>query len=252
MVESTRRLLALGDSAWTVEFGSTVDPLVNAQVMALASRIAHARREEKLFAAVSDVVPTFRSLTVHFSPQFTEANALAERLLELAQDAGHQPTEGRHWYLPACIDPSFAPDLTALAQAKGMTEERVIERFMATQFQVYMIGFLPGFPYMGGLPSELAMPRLANPRPRVPAHSIAITGHMCAVYPWESPGGWNLIGRTPVQLFDLRNTDQPAMLAAGDKVKWYAIGLAEYESLLTQCQSGNLQREIFLQPRATS
>ena len=143
------------------------------------------------------------------------------------------------------------PD-AALAQAKGMTEERVIERFMATQFQVYMIGFLPGFPYMGGLPSELAMPRLANPRPRVPAHSIAITGHMCAVYPWESPGGWNLIGRTPVQLFDLRNTDQPAMLAAGDTVKWYAIGLAEYESLLTQCQSGNLQREIFLQPRATS
>lgn len=243
---STRRLLALGDSAWTLEFGSTVDPLVNAQVMALASRVTHARSQEALFAAVMDVVPTFRSLTVHFSPQSTDADALAERLLELAQDEIRQMIEGRHWHLPACFDPSFAPDLPALAHAKGMTENRVIEYLLATQFQVYMIGFLPGFPYMGGLPPELEMPRLASPRPRVPAHSIAITGQTCAVYPWESPGGWNLVGRTPVQLFDLQHSDQPAMLAAGDTVSWYYIDTAEYETLRTQYQSGLLQREIFL------
>ena len=242
-------MLPLGDSAWTVEFGSIIDPHVNAQVMALASRVAHVRVHEALFANVTDVVPTFRSLTVHFSPQTTDADALAERLLELAQDAEHQPIEGKHWHLPACFDPNFAPDLCALAQAKGLTEDQVIQSLLETQFQVYMIGFLPGFPYMGGLPPELAVPRLVSPRSRVPAHSIAVTGQMCAVYPWQSPGGWNLVGRTPVQLFDLRDADQPAMLAAGDTVRWYAVEMDEYEALFTQCQRGPLQREIFLQPK---
>ena len=90
------------------------------------------------------------------------------------------------------------------------------------------------------------MPRLASPRQRVPPNSVAIAGEMCAVYPWESPGGWNLIGKTPVQLFDPRQIEQPAMLAAGDMVSWYAIGTAEYEHLLSQCCNGELPRETFL------
>lgn len=242
----TTRLLPLGDSAWTVEFGTTISTELNAQVMAFASRIAQARLDDPLFAEITDVVPTFRSLTVHFSAQTTDADALATQLLALAQDNLQQIMEGQHWRLPACFDPSFAPDLSAWAQAKHLREDQLLQRMLDTPFRVYMIGFLPGFPYMGGLPSELAMPRLTSPRQRVPANSIAIAGEMCAVYPWESPGGWNLIGKTPVQLFDPRQIEQPAMLAAGDMVSWYAIDKAEYEQLLAQCTSGELPREAFL------
>ena len=245
MPHATTRLLALGDSAWTVEFGSTIDPQINARVMALADHVAQARLDDPLFATVTDVVPTFRSLTVHFSPAQTDSEALAERLQAMAAQDGQQLKTGRLWRLPACFDPGFALDLPALAQAKGMPDNEVIERLLDTEFRVYMIGFLPGFPYMGGLPQKLAMPRLASPRQKVPAHSIAIAGEMCAVYPWESPGGWNLLGRTPVPLFDL-NQAQPAMLAAGDRVRWYAVSTPQYEQLLAQCQSGQLARDTFL------
>ncbi len=240
------RLLALGDSAWTVEFGTRMNTELNAQVMALANRIAQARRDEPLFATVTDVVPTFRSLTVHFAPQTTDADALATQLLAMAQDNQPQTVEGKHWRLPACFDVSFAPDLPAWAQAKKIDEDQLVQRMLSTSFRVYMIGFLPGFPYMGGLPPELAMPRLTSPRQRVPANSIAIAGEMCAVYPWESPGGWNLIGKTPVQLFDPHQIDQPAMLAAGDMVSWYVIDKTEYEHLLSQCTNRELPREAFL------
>jgi len=244
----TTRLLPLGDSAWTVEFGTRIDTELNGQVMALANRVAQARIDNPLFAAVTDVVPTFRSLTVHFAPHATDADALAAQLLAFAHNMQQQVITGRHWRLPACFDPSFALDLPAWAQAKHMREDQLIKRVLATQFRVYMIGFLPGFPYMGGLPPELAMPRLASPRQRVPANSVAIAGEMCAVYPWESPGGWNLIGKTPVPLFDLREIDQPAMLAAGDIVSWYAIDKTAYEQLFLQCQHGERSRETFLAP----
>lgn len=241
------RLLALGDAAWTVEFGRDIDAGINARVMGLADRVAAWRHDDPLFAPVTDVVPTFRSLTVHFNPQTADTEALGQRLLALAGEGGEQAREGRHWRLPVCFTPDFAPDLPRLAEAKGMSEAEVIQRLLATEFRVYMIGFLPGFPYMGGLPPELAMPRLANPRQRVPAQSLAVAGEMCAVYPWESPGGWNLLGRTPVQLFDLRHASQAAMLAAGDVVRWHAVDMAEYERLLTQSQGGQLARETFLQ-----
>jgi KipI family sensor histidine kinase inhibitor len=246
------RLLALGDAAWTVEFGHHISASLNARVMGLADTIAIWQADDPLLAAVTDVVPTFRSLTVHFNPQKADAEALGQRLLALARGSSTQGREGRHWQLPVCFAPEFAPDLPRLAEAKGMDEAEVVQRLLATEFRVYMIGFLPGFPYMGGLPTELALPRLANPRQRVPAHSLAVAGEMCAVYPWESPGGWNLLGRTPVQLFDLRHAGQPALLAAGDVVRWHAVNMAEYDRLFAQCQSGQLAREAFLQAEATA
>lgn len=240
------RLLALGDSAWTVEFGQAIDTQLNAQVMALADQVHLARQSNPVFAHVTDVVPTFRSLTVHFSPWHTDAEALAQQLLAMSQQGQTQAVQGRPWRLPACFDEGFAPDLRALAQGKHMAVNDVIDLLLAATFRVYMIGFLPGFPYMGGLPQQLATPRLATPRQRVPGHSIAVAGEMCAVYPWDSPGGWNLIGRTPVPMFDLRHTEQPAMLAAGDTVQWFPISTAEYADLLAQGERGQLARDTFV------
>lgn len=239
------RLLALGDGAWTLEFGNRIDPAINARVMGLAKRLAQARGSEPLLAAVTDVVPTFRSLTVHYDPTKADAIALGERLLDLAQHGCQDLRPGRQWHLPVCFEAEFAPDLHRLANAKGLSPDKVVQRLLAATYRVYMLGFQPGFPYMGGVPPELHLPRLPAPRQRVPAQSVAVAGEMCAIYPWESPGGWNLLGRTPVVLFDLRHAHQPAMLGAGDEVRWYAVDRQTHDTLATEIAQG-LPRETFL------
>ena len=239
------RLLALGDSAWTLEFGCAIDPSINARVMGLAERVAQARGSEPLLACVTDVVPTFRSLTVHFDPLEADAAALGERLRVLTQEDHQDRQSGRLWHLPLCFDADFAPDLPRLAEAKGLPPDEVIERLLAATFRVYMLGFQPGFPYMGGVPPELHMPRLPTPRQKVSAQSLAVAGEMCAVYPWDSPGGWNLLGRTPMVLFDLRHAGQPALLAAGDSVRCFAVDRATHDRLASDNARG-LPRETFL------
>ena len=168
------RLLPLGDTAWTVEFGDVVEPLVHARVLGLANALDGAR-ETSLpeFAEIVDVTPTFRSLTVHYDPLRTDGVRLGEALLRLAAGAGSGEAAGRNWRIPVCFDDDFAPDLAGLAQAKGMSRDAVISLLTKTAFRVYMIGFMPGFPYMGGLPAALEMPRLATPRQAVPARSLA-------------------------------------------------------------------------------
>ena len=239
------RLLAVGDSAWTLEFGERIDPQIHERVMGLVQRLAQERADGTALHAVTDVVPTFRSLTVHFDPLAADAAALGARLLALAEEAHRAEVQGRRWRLPVCLDGDFAPDLPGVAEVTGLDRETVVERLLAACFRVYLIGFQPGFPYMGGLPPELNVPRLASPRQKVPARSVAIAGEMCAIYPWESPGGWNLIGRTPVVLFDPHNSTQPAMLAAGDEVRWTAVDRAEHDRLAAEIARG-LPRSHFL------
>ena len=138
---------------------------------------------------------------------------------------------GRQWLIPVCFDADLAPDLAEVAATKGLSPDDVIALMTGANFQVYMVGFMPGFPYMGGLPGVLEMPRLASPRTAVPARSLGITGAMCAVYPWESPGGWRLIGRTPVPFFSMRESGSPSLLVSGDRVRWRAIGRSEFDAL---------------------
>jgi KipI family sensor histidine kinase inhibitor len=166
--------------------------------------------------------------------------------LQFAKTSGISTNDGRQWLLPVCCDAEMAPDLERLAEVKSMAPETVIALLAAATFRVYMIGFMPGFPYMGGLPPELAMPRLASPRKAVPARSLAVTGEMCAVYPWESPGGWNLLGRTPVPLFDAADEAAPALLESGDQVRWRIVERAEYDHLEGELAGGRLGRADFL------
>jgi inhibitor of KinA len=243
------RLLALGDSAWTLEFGRTIDPAINARVMDLADRVAQARHTDPLLAGVVDVVPTFRSLTVHYDPGTSDARALGAQLLAWAEHAKGHTRHGRLWHLPVCFDADWAPDLPRLAEAKGLTRDAVVQHLLAATCRVYLLGFQPGFAYMGGLPPALHMPRLPTPRQQVAAQSLAVADGMCAVYPWDSPGGWNLLGRTPVRLFDLRHPQQAAMLSAGDSVRWHAIDRHTHDALAAQLAQG-LPRESFLQPPA--
>jgi inhibitor of KinA len=243
------RLLPLGDCAWTVEFGSTIDAATNARVMGLAQRVAQARTLDPLMAPVTDLVPTFRSLTVHFDPWTADAGALGLALLTLAQQSVEIATQGRCWQLPVCFDEDFAPDLARVCELRQLSRTQVIDGLLGASFRVYMLGFQPGFPYMGGLPPALATPRLPSPRQKVPAQSVAIALDMCSVYPWESPGGWNLLGRTPVVLFDPAQTEQPAMLIAGDEVQWTEVDRATHDRLAADVTRG-LPRETFLVNKA--
>lgn len=240
------RLLPVGDTAWTVEFGSVIDPALHARVLGLTEAIERARSDAS-FGAIVDVVPTFRSLTVHFDPLRCDGQRLGEALLQLAETSGAIEAMGRQWCLPVCFDDEFAPDLSELAHIKGMAREAVIDRLTTAEFRVYMIGFMPGFPYMGGLPPELQMPRLASPRKAVPERSLAIAGEMCAVYPWESPGGWRLLGRTPVPMFSAADP-VPALLASGDCVRWRVIDRDTYLELEAAAKAGALDRSSLLLP----
>ena len=250
------KLLPLGDTAWTLEYGDIIDPQLHARVLGLQESIQAAIQSAKsasatemnaVFTSIVDLVPTFRSLTVHYNPWLADGEMLGNRLLELARTAHSVTQQGRCWLLPVCFDEDFALDLAELAKTKEMMQDAVIKELTHAEFQVFMIGFMPGFPYMGGLPKNLAMPRLASPRKSLPARSLAIAGEMCAVYPWDSPGGWRLLGRTPVPMFSTE-TESPSLFASGDKVRLKAIDRASYEAMEKEIaeNSANFDRQTLL------
>ncbi len=233
------RLLDAGDAAFTVEFGETIDPALLDAVRALDNAIAAQHAAGRLPGLI-ETMPTFRSLTIFFDPLITGRGALVDALqplLNASPDAA--PVEGRRWRLPVCYEGDAAPDLAAIAQAIGTTADAVISMHSGTEVRVYMLGFLPGFPFMGELPSALRLPRRTEPRLRVPAGSVAIAGSLTAIYPWESPGGWHLLGRCPVPLFDATR-DAPSLLAVGDRVRFEPVSTDECSRLALALQAAEI------------
>lgn len=231
------RFLAAGDTALIVEFGDRVDRALSELVLALARRLEGAKVQ-----GVVETVPTFRSLMVHYDPlQVTHAGLVA-RLRPLLDGLEATGVEGRRWRIPACYDESLGLDLAEVAQRIGLSVTEVVERHSTAQQLVYMMGFLPGLPYLGGLPSEFALPRRENPRVKVPAGSISVAMAMTVIYPLECPGGWHILARTPVPLWDMRRP-MPALFDAGDVVTFQPISLAEYEAMLARAAAGALAIE---------
>jgi inhibitor of KinA len=224
------RIVPLGDSAVIVEFEERIDVAINAQAVALARRVLAAA-----IPGVRDVVPTFRSVAVYFDPLRTDYDILTERL---ALDAGHvSRTDGERATpeprepirVPVCYGGAFGPDLADVAAFAGLTERGVADLHAATAYRVFMLGFLPGFAYMGTVDPRIAAPRRPTPRPSVPAGSVGIAGVQTGIYPSESPGGWQLIGRTPLRVFDSARAE-PSVFAAGDLVQFYTIEPADFDS----------------------
>ena len=236
------RLLPLGDGAVIIQFGDDLSPEAHGLVMGFVHALGEAVKRGSLQGVV-EWVPAYASVTLRVDDDSEEAAAQRDAvLLALAGAAQPMHAAGRQWRLPICFDDAeFAPDLAQVAAARGLSVEAVIAQFLATPLRVYMLGFMPGFPYMGELPTALDMPRLPSPRRAVAARSIGITGRMACIYPWLSPGGWNLIGRTPVRPFDLREAE-PALLRAGDVVTWRRLDRAEFDQLERQADAGTLSR----------
>jgi KipI family sensor histidine kinase inhibitor len=220
------RILALGDGALTLEFGDRIDPALNARVMAARDALAALKLD-----GVSDVVPAYSSLTVHFDPLMLDREELTGHLLQAAQAPLQESALATRWMIPVVFGDEFGPDLADVAHATGRSEAAVIEALCESELRVFLIGFLPGFPYLGELPEWLRLPRRTTPRTAVPANSLAIAGTQAAVYPWQSPGGWHLLGRTPVRLFDLGDAVRPALLAPGDTVRFKPVDRDEFQRL---------------------
>jgi KipI family sensor histidine kinase inhibitor len=231
------KLLSHGDTALAVEFGERIDRAVSERVLALYERLA-----QTLPPGVVELVPTFRSLMVHYDPLRTsraELSQLLERTLRGLE--GARPA-ARRWSIPVCYDPAFGLDLQEVASRTGLAPADVIACHSAVIYHVYMIGFTPGYPYMGDLPAQLALPRREDPRTEVPSGSVAIATSMTAVYTLQSPGGWHILGRTPVPLWNRRRSP-PSLLAPGDKVRFVPVAMDEYDRVARQAEAGEFTFE---------
>jgi inhibitor of KinA len=223
---SVLRVVPAGDSVLCVEFEERIDPSVNARAITLAGRLRAAA-----LSGVRDIVPTYRSVSVAFDPLRTDFDALVARIEQEAAGLTADVAPGREAIrVPVWYGGDFGPDLAAVAAFGGVTEDEVIALHTATVYRVFMLGFVPGFAYLGIVDARIAVPRHSTPRMRVPAGSVGIAGVQTGIYPAETPGGWQLIGRTPIKPFDPAR-EQPFLMMAGDAVQFYPIDRREYERL---------------------
>ena len=238
----TPRLLPCGDGAISVEFGETVDPASSARVLALDAALSAAP-----FPGVIETVPTYRSLHVQFDPATTDVEALEARLLALAGQPSADARPPRRWHVPVVYGGEFGIDLEALAERHGLSTAEVVRLHAKAVYRVYMIGFLPGFAYLGGLDARLHTPRRHEPRMVIPAQSIAIGGAQAAIGSVEGPSGWHLMGRTPARPF-MRGRDPVFLFGAGDEVVFEPIPERSWESLDRAAAAG--EPVATLEPRA--
>jgi len=227
------QITASGDTALVIEFGDLIDRTLSDRVLNANTVISHASLN-----GIVELVPTFRSLMVHYDPLTITASDLIAELTPLIDVDCDSGGGARHWKIPTCYEGDKAPDLENVAQRTGLTQDVVVNTHINQLYHVYMIGFLPGYPYMGDLPEALQLPRREAPRLRVPAGSIAIATTMTAIYPIESPGGWHLIGTTPVSIFDSR-FDNPAVFSPGDAVTFVPVSTHEFHKIELAVAAGD-------------
>lgn len=219
------RILKAADSALVIEFGSTIDRATSNRVLALAETLASAG-----LPGTTEIVATFRSLSVNYDPLLTTGRELEQAITALMKQSGAISQARRLWEIPVCYEPAHAPDIAEVARTVGLTVAEVAALHASTRYHVYMIGFVPGYPYMGDLPPKLRLPRRPDPRTRVPPGSLAIATGMTAIYPHESPGGWHLIGTSPLRFFDPERA-KGALLEPGDAVKFHAVKADEFSRI---------------------
>ncbi len=214
MVKTFPRILACGDSALSVELSDTIEEVVSDRVIALAQSLT-----DIPVSGIEELVPTYRSLTVFYDPETIRGANLAAMLRQRLETLVVSNARVRHFDVPVVYGGAVGMDLQELADMKGLTIPQLIELHSSVEYRVYMIGFAPGFAYLGGLPNILHTPRLATPRQRIEASAIGIGGKQASINSVPGPSGWRFLGRTPFRLFDPARPE-PFLLKAGDRV-WF-------------------------------
>lgn len=226
-------ILPCGDCALNVHFGDKIDPAINARVCALAQALEAHHPD-----GVTEWVSAYGTLSVYYLPEvisFAELSALLASWLDEGSAAAAK--ERVVLELPTAYGGEYGPDLAHVAEHAGVSEEDAVKMHSAPDYLIYMMGFMPGFPYLGGLDERLHTPRLQTLRVKIPAGSVGIAGGQTGAYPVDSPGGWQLIGRTPVKLYDPRR-EEPILLRAGQYVKFVPIGAVEFARIAAQSEAG--------------
>ena len=220
------RFLLTGDTSVTVEFGNEISTEINAKIRAFNIAL-----QQSKIPGIVETVPTYRSLAVHYDPEVILYGALVKTLKGLlGQLDSIQIPPSDVLEIPVLYGGEEGPDIEFVAEHNGKTVQEVIDIHTSTEYLIYMLGFTPGFTYLGGMSEEIATPRLKTPRVLIPGGSVGIAGAQTGVYPIDSPGGWQLIGRTPVRMYD-PDRATPILPEAGQYIKFYAIDKAEYDRI---------------------
>lgn len=227
------KFLLTGDTSLTVEFGNEISESINTQIRAFSIALQNSK-----IPGIVETVPTYRSLMIHYDPGVILYKPLVQKLTALLGQLDKieiPPSEVLE--IPVLYGGEMGPDLDFVAQHNGKTPEEVVQIHTSTEYLIYMLGFTPGFTYLGGMSDEIATPRLKTPRVKIPAGSVGIAGSQTGVYPIDSPGGWQLIGRTPVRMYD-PDREPPILPQAGQYIKFYAITQKEFDEITAQEAAG--------------
>lgn len=235
-MQNNIKILTAGDSSILVEFGKVISPEINRKITATVQLMKMQHIE-----GVVDIIPAFCSLLINYDPRVISYEEITERMQHLLKmDAKMDEGKKKIYEIPVCYGGEYGPDIANIAEHAGLTEEEVIKIHSSRDYLIYMLGFLPGFCYLGGLDERIHTPRLANPRIKISAGSVGIGGSQTGIYPLDSPGGWQLMGMTPVKTYD-PDREVPILLEAGDYIRFIPIDQEEYNRIKELVERGEYQ-----------
>ena len=223
-----KKLNNIGDCGIVCDFGDEVNPEINSNVI----KLFHHVKKEVLSGNLKGILnytPSYNKLIINFDLEKINSSKIIDFLKSVDFSKLNLSQNKKKWTIPVCYE--FEMDLENMSKTLKINRDEIINIHLNTDFFVYMVGFIPGHPFMGDLNSKLFLNRLKTPRVKIPAGSIGIVEKFCNIYPYESPGGWNIIGRTPTKLFDAQNETSPCLLSPGDSVKVKIISKKEFEKL---------------------
>ena len=231
------KILPVGDSALTIIFGDKIDPEISRIV-----RVARKYLTKKNIKGVSEFVQTYATLMVHYRPVVIGYDELAARIdRELSvMDIGSGQMKKKTIVIPVCYGGEYGPDLQTVCEHAGLSEEEVIKRHSSVDYLIYRLGFMPGFVYLGGMDRSISTPRLKNPRERLEKGSVGIAADQTGIYPLVSPGGWQIIGRTPLELYD-HEREKPILYEAGEFIRFVPITEQEFVEIRRKVEDGTYE-----------
>lgn len=233
------KIMPAGDAALVVEFGDIIDENVNAHVHALARKI-----EEQHIEGIMEVVPTFRSVLVQYDVFVCSYSQIRDVVHSLADNLNVlDKTAKKIVKIPCCYGARFGQDLSDMEKLTGLDRDEIIAIHSSTDYKIYMLGFLPGFVYLGGLDKRIEVPRLKTPRVKIRKGAVGIGGNQTGIYPMDSPGGWRLMGATPIDLYDEKR-ETPILLAAGEYIRFVPTSILDYYDIRQEILKGTYRLEV--------